>query len=297
MSKYDFDPNDLALKVQAANSLRDILRAYNYPQVQYTFNALKLALIKYNLSIEHFNRITNARRSWTEIQLNNAVQNSFSIAGVVRTLGLTITTTNYATIRKHIELHKLDTTHFKTDNKATPTFLASNLETILVENSTAASAHLRKRLLKANLLRNQCYKCGQLPIWHGEPLTLQLDHINGVHTDCRIENLRILCPHCHTQTQTYSGRNRKTKLQSLILKPNIQSVESEPTRISTRKRKLIITKEELIQLANELPMTKIGERYGVSDNAIRRQCKQWNIPLKGQGHWTPKGVQIAKASH
>jgi hypothetical protein len=51
--------------------------------------------------------------------------------------------------------------------------------------------------------------------WNGKPLTLQLDHINGIHLDNRIENLRILCPNCHSQTATFCGRNVSTKNRCL----------------------------------------------------------------------------------
>lgn len=81
------------------------------------------------------------------------------------------------------------------------------LEEILVENSTARSTYVRKRLIDEGVLEERCVKCKIGPVWCGEPITLQLDHINGDSTDNRLENLRILCPNCHSQTDTYCGRN------------------------------------------------------------------------------------------
>lgn len=46
------------------------------------------------------------------------------------------------------------------------------------------------------------------PVWAGKPIVLHLDHINGVRNDNRLENLRWLCPNCHSQTDTYCGRNK-----------------------------------------------------------------------------------------
>lgn len=57
------------------------------------------------------------------------------------------------------------------------------------------------------LLPNNCAECGIGPKWNGMPLVLQHDHINGVNTDQRLENLRLVCPNCHTQTDTFAGRN------------------------------------------------------------------------------------------
>ena len=66
--------------------------------------------------------------------------------------------------------------------------------------------HIKLRLIKARLLENRCEACG-IRDWRGRALSLHLDHINGVRNDNRLENLRMLCPNCHSQTPTYSGRN------------------------------------------------------------------------------------------
>lgn len=66
--------------------------------------------------------------------------------------------------------------------------------------------HVKRRLFRAGILKNECAKCG-LEKWEGSELSMHLDHINGVRDDHRLENLRMLCPNCHSQTPTYGGRN------------------------------------------------------------------------------------------
>ncbi len=65
-----------------------------------------------------------------------------------------------------------------------------------------------RRAMRASGKLYACAQCGLLPIWRGEELTLHVDHINGLGWDDRIENLRFLCPNCHSQTPTYCGRNK-----------------------------------------------------------------------------------------
>jgi len=74
--------------------------------------------------------------------------------------------------------------------------------------TTKSRAAVRRRLLSEGLLQNICETCG-LREWLGKPLTMHIDHINGQRDDHRLENLRMLCPNCHSQTPTYGGRNVK----------------------------------------------------------------------------------------
>jgi hypothetical protein len=72
-------------------------------------------------------------------------------------------------------------------------------------------SHLKGRLLKAGLKTNQCERCS-INTWMGEPLSLALHHINGEKHDNRLENLSLLCPNCHSQTDNFAGRNKRLRL-------------------------------------------------------------------------------------
>lgn len=87
-----------------------------------------------------------------------------------------------------------------------------SIKDALVENSTFTRSHLKAKLLKYKLLENKCAECKIGPEWNGKLLTLQVDHINGCNTDHRIENLRFLCPNCHSQTTTYAGANTTKRI-------------------------------------------------------------------------------------
>lgn len=81
----------------------------------------------------------------------------------------------------------------------------------MVEHSTYTNiTRLKMRLVNEQRLEYKCALCGNEGMWNNLPLTLELDHINGQHLDHRIENLRFLCPNCHSQTPTFSGKNKTT---------------------------------------------------------------------------------------
>ena len=69
--------------------------------------------------------------------------------------------------------------------------------------------NIKRRLIHEGILKNKCYQCGQLPTWNNKELVMVLDHINGKKYDYRLTNLRLLCPNCNAQTETFSGKNVK----------------------------------------------------------------------------------------
>lgn len=82
-------------------------------------------------------------------------------------------------------------------------------ELIFTKNSSYSNEMVKQRIVKSNLLEYKCVKCG-VDSWCGETIVLDLDHINGNNRDNRLTNLRYLCPNCHSQTDTYKGRNKNS---------------------------------------------------------------------------------------
>jgi len=152
-------------------------------------------------------------RKYTDEEFINAVKDSFSFAQVLSKVGLMPTGGNYVLAHKRVKDLELDISHFtgsghlkgKTHNWGKKKSLA---EILVRDSSYTQTSKLRKRLIQEKLMDYKCFCCGGTE-WLGKPIPLELEHINGDRFDNRIENLSLLCPNCHAQTDTYRGKNKK----------------------------------------------------------------------------------------
>ena len=146
----------------------------------------------------------------TDEEFKNIILNSNSYCDCARQLGLSPYGANSAIqIKKRIAELNCDISHFSQTANANSASIKYSLDEILVEDSTYVNrSSLKKRLLDEHLLEYKCELCGNTGEWNGKELSLQLDHRNGKNNDHRLKNLRFLCPNCHSQTETYAGRNK-----------------------------------------------------------------------------------------
>lgn len=229
---------------------------------------------------------------WTisKEEIQKILNESCSFVEVLKKLGLCEHSGNHRTLKERIEFDDLNIEALKEKRiELTKKRLVKEkipLSEILVENSNYRdSKSLKKRLLDDNLLKYVCEKCNNDGSWMGHKLTLQLEHKNGDHKDNRLENLCFLCPNCHSQTETYAGRNSSLKKSRICIdcKGKTKGKGSKCLKCVHRKQqKFFVTKNELEELVKKLPMTKIGIKFGVSDNAIRKRCRKLGVDWKNK---------------
>lgn len=157
-----------------------------------------------------------SNRSWDKQQLKSAIESCKSIRGALKQLGLKPTGGNYKQIEKYIKEYGFDTTHFTGKLWSKGKKLEPNpkipLEDILVNDNDYQSFKLKRRLFLAGLKPMFCEECGWKERSVDGRLPLELDHINGNSRDNRIENLRVLCPNCHSLKTNHRGRNIGNKI-------------------------------------------------------------------------------------
>jgi len=200
---------DLASAVAAAASLDDLLGRLGLdPRDQRARRRIKARVARSGVATSHWTPVQRAK--YSRNQLGKAVAASVSYAGVLRHLGLAQAGGTQARLARRIRAEGIDTSHFtsRAPSGTPPSRLLTPAEVLVVlpPGSARRKTKQLRRALEASGVPAVCDCCGIGPIWHGRELTLVIDHRNGDWLDNRLDNLRYLCPNCHSQTATWCRR-------------------------------------------------------------------------------------------
>lgn len=226
-------------------------------------------------------------------KIQKLLNESSSFVEVLTKLGLNAYSGNHRTLNQRIKEEGLDIEELKKRRKEKTQELMGfiknkntiPLSEIMVENSTYGTNHLKRRLVKEKVLEYFCEKCKNKGSWMGEKLILQLEHKNGKSRDHRLENLCFLCPNCHSQTETYAGRNSSLKKSRVCIECDKQT-KGKGERCgkcaakkfsSMQPQKFFVSKEELQELVKQHSMTALAKKFGVTDNSVRKRCKRLGV--------------------
>lgn len=276
-------------------------------------------------------------------ELNEIIKNSVSRIEILRKLNIKNPAGGgwYRIINNYFKLNNIDTSHLlgKGWSKNQKRIFKNQIndEDIFIKNSKHGHGHTVKRryikYIKSVGIDYECTIC-KIKEWQNKKISLHLDHINGNPSDNTIENLRLLCPNCHSQTETYCRcrekvkeknkdfKNGRTDLNRHLLgsKPNSSSSWDTPVEITktcifcnkeykctNEKRKycsnycycefrkinkninrMVFIKQRKVERPSKEILEKeiqensfcaLGRKYKVSDNAIRKWCKYYDIKL------------------
>lgn len=181
----------------------------------------------------------------------------------------------YSQVKRRMDDLNLDYSIFKGKSAVIKTGRLNNVrkEDILKENCKHQRTVLRRYVIKNNLIPYKCAICGCTE-WQGKTLSLELDHINGINNDNRLENLRFLCPNCHSQTSTYGSRNQQLNSSEYDISDDLRKmVEKKYDEVKSVKRVssiLGIRRCVVTKIVNESGQKHSNQKY------IIRYDKDWN---------------------
>jgi hypothetical protein len=227
---------------------------------------------------------------FSEANARRAIAQSSCWSDALRLLGYSVKGHNFRTLQKWATKWRIPVDHFDADAGRRRAARARErpLSELLVKDSTYNRGSLKRRLLHNGLLEPRCELCGQDDQWCGRPMSLVLDHINGVSNDHRLENLRLVCPNCAATLDTHCGRNLprertcpgcgqpfaprdirhrycSQKCSGVVKSIAQRGVAHPETRKVERP-----TYEQLMADLCWMSFLAVGRKYGVSDNAIRK---------------------------
>ncbi len=224
-----------------------------------------------------------SKYNWDLEKIKEIVPQSINFTEVLESLGIPRQGNNSTTLRNILDRNNIDYSHFTGRARTYNNPKATNIQDYLDNKIKIASDKLKKKLIKEGLKENKCEICG-LTEWREKPIICQLHHIDGNHNNNSLDNLQILCPNCHSQTDNYCGQANKNNKKNYC-KDCGKEISRKATYCTMCSRKYntqiskIPPKEQLIQDFKDTPVfTRIGEKYEVTDCTIQKWFKKYNLP-------------------
>jgi hypothetical protein len=202
----------LACAVATCKTMQEVLLQLGLAPYGGNYENVRQRIRHLGLDASHLRCFQQRRRlsECTDNEISEAVRSSRSLASVMTKLGFRPGSGTQASLKARIAHLGLDTSHLLGQGwrrgRRGHIVPLRPLEDLLVKGILVQSNRLKRRLICEGLKEPRCESCGTIE-WNGAPIPLELDHINGRRDDNRLENLRVLCPNCHAQTDTYRGRN------------------------------------------------------------------------------------------
>jgi 5-methylcytosine-specific restriction endonuclease McrA len=242
--------------------------------------------------------------------LAEAVSKSLSISGVVRNLGLQYRSGSaWNSVRKAILKYGLNTDHFlgKSHNKgvSSSTKLSPSQILVITDGRNRTKPSLLRRAILESGVPYRCSSCGVGAEWNGRKLVLEVDHQNGSWSDCRLSNLRFLCPNCHSQEPTSThkknliltncrgcGGSITSRVDSKGVQDTLFCSPACGSKFSPRlnqERGSWPTASRLKGMVWEAPVDRIAKEIGVSGSAVKKRCKRLGIDTPPRGYWSKRG--------
>jgi hypothetical protein len=168
---------------------------------------LKQVALDYDSTIFD-NKSKQGRLNYSIEEFKAAIKDSICYSDVCLSLGLAVHGGNYTTLRKLIKQHDIDISHFNRGNAHRRGKVEWTYNAVFCQHSKVPRASLRRLVIKFGFTPEKCEECPIVDTHNDKPLSLTLDHKNGIPDDNRVANLRWLCPNCHSQTENYCGKNK-----------------------------------------------------------------------------------------
>lgn len=226
--------------------------------------------------------MTNKIYECSDEKFVQLIRNSSNIAEVLFKLGYTTkgNSWGYSQVKQRMTDLNLDFSDFKGKNPMARSTSERSVsgEKLLRTNCKHTRSVLRRHIISNNLIPYECALCG-LTKWNGKTLSLELDHINGINNDNRLENLRFLCPNCHSQTCTYGSRNHKiteTKYDiSEELRNKIIETYDKYRNVKTVSSILGVVRKIVTKVVNETGQKHSNQKYVIRYDKDHNEIKRY----------------------